>query len=354
MKQRGGRVLLWAVGFYAIAQIALVCTMENFLPVAFRSLLRAKQERLAEIVANNPDRPLLLALGSSRTEHGLEAERLTDLTASNGQPYIAYNYGLPALGALYSSLSLRETLDAGIHPQLLLVEYLPPLLNDPKKGCVSEEAWTAASWLSLPQLVRMWPYFKHPGQKGRDWLEARVAPWYVFRQEIQAVAHGIMRPTRAIRITVPYNEWGQMREECTWEERRRRTDHIYGLFHDSLGTLHVGKGPSKSLHDILDICKREHIQVVFVSMPEATIFHSWYSKDAMSEINDLLADLHDKHGAGVIDASQWIEDKEFLDGHHMTPAGGRIFSARLHDELRRILAEKELKESPRVASVGGQ
>jgi hypothetical protein len=342
MKQRGRSVLLWTLAFYAVAQLGLTFSMEQWLPVAFRSLLRAKWQQLGEISTSNPGRPLLVMLGSSRTEYALRAERLDDLAGPDGQRFIAYNYGMPALGPLYAGLSLREMLEAGIRPRLLLVEYLPPLLNEPRKGCISEEAWTAASWLTLPQVVRLWPYFKRPDQKARDWLEARVAPWYVFRREIQAWCNGKVHPNKAVVITVPYDSRGHKnQDECSDEEWLNRRRQTFGLYHDSLSTLHVGDGPTRSLRDLLAICKREQIRAVIVAMPESSTFRSWYSDEALAEIHGLLADLHDRHGAGVIDASAWLDDNEFVDYHHVTTEGSRLFSARLHDELQHLLAQQE-------------
>jgi hypothetical protein len=354
MKTDGRRALLWAVAVYAIAQVGLTCSMENFLPVTFRYLLRAKWERLNEVAASEPDRPLAVMLGSSRTEYGLRADQLDGLAGPDGKRFKAYNYGLPSLGPLYEGLSLREMLDAGIRPRLLLVEYLPPLLNEPRKNYVSEEAWTAASWLNATQLARLWPYFKRPDYKARDWFEARTAPWYVFRREIQAWALGKLRPKHAIKIEVPYDAWGHKEQEVTSAaEIDERMKVAYNLFHESLGCLQVGHGPAKSLRDLVEICRRERIQAVFVAMPESTTFRSWYSAEASAEIRDLLRELHDKRGAGVIVATDWIDDKEFVDGHHMTVAGSKVFTARLRGELERLLARPEgvaERAAPQTAS----
>lgn len=342
MKANGRQALIWAVLVYAVAQLALTYTMENWLPVTFRTLLRAKWQRLGEIAASDPDRPLAVMLGSSRTEYGLRADRLEGLAGPDGKPFKAYNYGLPALGPLYAGLSLHEMLDAGIRPRLLLVEYLPPLLNEPRKTYVSEESWTAASWLSATQLVRLWPYFNRPDHKARDWFEARTAPWYVFRREIMAWALGELRPRHAIRITVPYDRWGHKEQEVTSaEEISKRQKAAYELYHESLGCLRVGRGPAQSLRDLVETCRREQIQVVVVAMPESTTFRSWYSAEASSELRDFLGELHDRRGAGVVVASDWVADKEFVDGHHMTAEGSRAFTERLRDELQRLLARPE-------------
>jgi hypothetical protein len=355
MSLSGRATLIWAVVLYAIAQICFTVTMEEWLPVAFRSLLRAKWQQLNYIAAQNPDRPLMVMLGSSRTEYALQADRMNDLVGPDGKQFIAYNYGLPSLGPLYAGLSLREMLDAGIRPRLLVVEYLPPLLNEPVKGLVSEEAWTAASWLNLRQLVRLWPYFKHPDQKARDWFEARVAPWYVFRREAQAAINGQVHPDLAVKITVPYDPWGRKPQEVTSAaEKQERSRIAYGIFHDSLGHLRVGKGPSRSLHDVLDICRREHIRLVIVSMPESTTFRSWYSPAAAADIEAHLAELREKEGADVIDAKKWLADDQFVDGHHVTEEGSRTFSTRLHDELQHLLTKKGRAPNNAVAIAGRQ
>jgi hypothetical protein len=349
MKKRGRRVMLWAVAFYAVAQLSVTYTMENWLPVGFRSMLHAKWERLNQVAAGSTDRPLMVMVGSSRMEYALDARQFEDLAGPDGRPFVAYNYGMPSLGPLYANLSLQEMLDAKIRPQLLLVEYLPPLLNAPRGTLVSEEAWTAASWLEFRQLVRMWPYLKRPDRKARDWFEARVAPWYVFRREIQAWANGKVHPDQAVQITVPYDPWGHRADEqLTPEERRTRARSACELYRDSLMTLQIGKGPAKALCDLIALCRREQIRVVIVKMAESTEYRSWYGVEARQDVQRFFGELRDRHGAELIDATEWVADDHFIDGHHVTPEGSREFSTRLHEELKRLLARPE--GSARVAA----
>src|SRR5919204_4680850 len=126
MRQGGRAVLLWALVFYAAAQLAMRCFMDAQLPPPWVQTWHEKWQQLRQLVAREPDRPLLVMLGSSRTDRALQAGGLNGLPGPDGKPFLAYNLGLPGAGPLRVGLTPREMLDAGIRPRLLLVEFLPP------------------------------------------------------------------------------------------------------------------------------------------------------------------------------------------------------------------------------------
>src|SRR5207253_6473167 len=130
-------------------------------------------------------------------EVGFRADLLEDLPGPDGQPVAVYNFGVPAIGPLHQYLHLQEMLDAGIRPRLLLVEFLPPLLNAPRRGIASEEQWTWAPGLSAREYLRLRPYLARPRRKGRDWLESRLAPWYTLRPQLHACLAEHLVPRKA-------------------------------------------------------------------------------------------------------------------------------------------------------------
>src|SRR6516165_3285350 len=121
MKKFGRAAVLWAVVFYAVAQIALNAVMDRFNPQMPARVWLKKRKRLWQLAAREPDRSLVVMLGSSRTEGAFEAGRLNGLPGPEGKPLLAYNFGVPASGPLHELLFLQEMLDAGIRPRLLLV-----------------------------------------------------------------------------------------------------------------------------------------------------------------------------------------------------------------------------------------
>ncbi len=164
--QRSARpVLLWSLALYALAALVLNGVMDRWCPAPFEKVYRIKWEGLSQLARREPDRPLLIMLGSSRTDGAFQAGRLNGVPGPGGRPLLAFNFGVPAAGPMHEYQYLRDLLDEGIRPCLLLVEFLPPLLNEPHSHLISEENWAAADWMSLHQYVRLYPYLR--GRGGR-------------------------------------------------------------------------------------------------------------------------------------------------------------------------------------------
>jgi hypothetical protein len=339
MRQSGRAVLLWTLVLYAVAQAGLVLAMERWHPTFCLSIADHKWRRLRRIVASEPDRPLLLMLGSSRTEQGFEARRLEGLNDPDGRAFVTYNFGLPACGPMNEGLYLREMLEGGIRPRLLLVEFVTPLFNEPHKKIVSEELWTPGTWLSVTQLVRLWPYLTHRGQKTGEWLEARVAPWYAARPQLQNTLLQHLRCDEADRVDFPHDAWGwQVPEPVARVELEKRWEKANNQYRASLHRYRVGRGPRRAMRDLLRLCRREKIPVVLVLMPETNLFRIGYRPAGLAEARRLVEDLRDGFGVDLIDATGWVHDGLFADGHHLRAEGARIFSDRLRGEVERILA----------------
>jgi hypothetical protein len=355
MRQGGRRVLLWALGAYVLAQIPLVFWfVERCNPIMMATWAH-KYGRLQQLTASEPNRPLLVMIGSSRTAMAFDAGRLNGpdpLAGPGGRPYLAYNCGIPTIAALQEWLCLREMLEAGVRPRLLVVELLPALMNEPRRGVSSEELWAAAGWLSLRQLVRLWPYCERPERKGRDWLIARLAPCYFFRSNLQsALLYRLFPDVTAPPQMFPHDPWGRQDPNCLtvancWES----VGKAHEMYHDSLRRFRFGRGACRAMRDLVTCCRQEGIPVVVVLMPESSGFRAWYPPEARAAARRFLAELHDECGAEALDANEWVADKDFIDGHHVRPEGARVFTTRLAAELRGILARGGA--DGRVAAVG--
>jgi hypothetical protein len=338
MRQSGRAALVWAFGLYAVALVAPVLCLDRWHPT-LDNAGSVKLEYLRRQAARAPDRPLVVMLGSSRTDGLFDARRFDAVRGPGGKPVLAYNFGVPTVGPLREYLYLREMLQAGIRPRLLLVELLPPLLTDPHRVAVSEEGWASAPWMSLSEVLTLWPYFAHPGSKLCGWLEARLAPWYAFR----ACIHGSVLEQFAPQH---YPYWGDYRD--AWghilprvpdaAECACRGGVAYRQYHQTLRTFRPGAGPARAARDLAALCRRERIPLALVLTPESTTFRSWYSPEALAATYGLLAELRDDYGAAVVDAREWVADEDFQDGHHVLPAGAGVFTARLLEDLRPALA----------------
>jgi hypothetical protein len=340
LRRSGRAVLFWAVCFYVVAQPALLLAIkERWRPIQITNECW-KWPRLRTLAASAPDRPLVLMLGSSRTAWAFRAGRLDGMAGPDGRPLLVYNGGVPAAGPIHQWLYLRELLAAGVRPRLLLLEFLPPLLRAPQRGLTSEEGMLEAAWMSRRQLREVAPYLANTRRKGRDWLQARVAPWFFFRGSFQGelgyLLSGTPRPTVAA-----VDEWGwriQPAEGMPAEVQAYCTGVATNMYRQGLVQFRPGAGPIRALRDLLELCRREQIQAALVVMPEASTFRSWYSPEATATTQRLLAELPARYGVAVINAREWLADRDFEDGHHVMTPGAEVFTARLGGEIRRLLA----------------
>jgi hypothetical protein len=53
----------------------------------------------------------------------------------------------------------------------------------------------------------------------------------------------------------------------------------------------------------------------------------------------LLADLRNRYHLPLIDASHWLRDEDFKDGHHELLSGANRFTERMAQEVQRLLAQ---------------
>lgn len=333
--QGGARAVIgWALGLYGLAALALNLLMYWWCPDLSATVHRRKWPALQQAVAEASGRPLVLALGSSRMDAAFQAGRLDGRAGPDGRPLAAYNFGIPAAGPLHEYQYLRDMLDAGIRPSMVVIEVLPPLYSAPHSHLISEEDWPVADWMSLHQFRRMHPYFARPARKLGEWVAARLAPAFTYRRPLQTVLTVQMLPPEE-RQRVPYehDRWGCrcpnrltpfQHAECV--ERAR--DYIPSLNH-----FRLGAGPVDALRDLLACCRREGIAAVLVLMPESSAFRSWYQPECLTAMNGMLAQMRDDWGVRVIDARAWLADRDFTDGHHVEESGARLFTTRLLAEI---------------------
>lgn len=339
MKNGARTVLAWALGFYALAALALTLVMDRWCPNMVASLYRDKWTALNRLTTAAPERPLVVMLGSSRTDGNFQAGRLDGLPGPDGRPLAAYNFGIPKAGPIHEYLHLRELLDRGIRPRLLLVEFLPPLCNDSHTRTAFEENWTEPEWIAARQFVRMAPYFVHPIDKGGAWLASRLAPWYVFRPYLP------LSPLAAWGMTgfsapdpYPRDRWGCRAPEPLTPEERARRWQITRQYIPSLKRFKLGSKPVRAMRDLLECCRREQIPVALVLAPESREFRSWYTPQGRAALNGFLAQARAEYGAAIIDASAWLDDDDdFMDGHHLNDRGATKFTTRLLAEVQRLL-----------------
>lgn len=333
MSRRVSRSLAWLAGLFAAGQVALALAVEFDLAPARDPLEAAKWADLRALRVAEPDRPLLVMLGSSRTLQGFRPD-LCDGFDCGGRPALAFNFGLPAAGPLRESLVYQRLRHEGIRPALLLVEVMPALLQEPGAGRLSEEDWLAARRLAGGDLARLRPYLAHPDKAAGDWLTARLAPAYSYRRAwCSALGVGVPEPESGL-AEMDARGWQPLdRDELPPHQRDGLTRPQLAQYVPALQHLRIGPGPAQALRDLLAAATADRVPAVLVLMPENSAFRAAYRPEGAAELRALLDGLRTEFGAGVIDARAWQPDAAFWDGHHLLPGAATAFTRRLRAEL---------------------
>jgi len=341
LRRCGRGIMLWVLFWYAAFQMGAIFLKDRWHRIGPHYELQ-KWPALERLTAEEPDRPLLLMVGSSRTSWAFQAGALDGMPDSDGRPMLVYNFGVPATGPCFQLFCLRDLLAKGIRPRFLLIEFLPPLLCEVGRGIVSEESLLAFESLPLHRMLQWIPYLKRPGKGVTLWLEGRIAPCYAFRTyivaELTSLAAGKRMPkhmpfdNRGWHLSLP--AIAPLLHEIRMAEAHR--GYVPGLTN-----FRLGKTPYRAIHELLDLCRREKIPSALVLTPEDSRFRSWYSPQAKTATRNLLDELRKTYGVECIDAQSWLPDYDFEDGHHALLGGALIFTRRIRAELPRLLAQSK-------------
>jgi hypothetical protein len=343
LKRRGRAVLFGGAILYVVAQLAVCPVVDRWRAPQPMQEYR-KWPRLRQLVKATPDRPLVLMLGSSRTCYAFRAGQLNGMPGPDGRPLLVYNFGVAAAGPMHERMYLRDLLAEGIRPRLLLIEYVTPLMCKPARGITSEESALAHRWLTTDQLVHLWPNLTQRRRIFHDWVLTRLAPWYSLRYEM----HGDLQE-RLLGIPLPpgppaVDEWGwcQLSTEPPPPELSARLwRSTYLMYYQTMGRFHMADSARRAMWDLLELCHRERIPTALVLMPESSVFRSWQSHEARAEPAALLAQLRQRYHLPLIDASHWLRDEDFEDGHHELLSGANRFTERLGPEIQRLLGRPD-------------
>jgi hypothetical protein len=299
-----------------------------------------KIARLKQRLPARGERPLFVAvLGSSRTETGLHGKRAEEaLSKALGRPVMVFNFGLPGSGPIRELITLRQLLADVGRPDLLLVEVLPPLLGDggmpPHE--LSEPVLPASDLRPRELgLVRRCAGGGRPGLR-RDWWTAWAVPCYSHRVDIlrAVLPDALEGREQVIPLYMDASGWLPfVVGEVPPEVRRRRTRQEQDAYQPTLASFSGGGRPMAALIELLEVCRAEGIRTGLFLMPEAHEFRSWYPPRVWPEVEQFLASLNRRYGVPVLSARDWLDDDNFVDGHHLFPSVVPGFSDRFAREV---------------------
>lgn len=342
LRRTARAAIAWAVASFVLLQVGLLL-LTDFWFIRLRDpsygpKIASLQRRLKSVGHNRPC--TIVMLGSSRTADALNGSVAEHALAATGRDSIVFNLGIPGAGPMQEYLTLRRLLADGVRPDVVLVEVMPPLL-DQRVGEVP--LWMPSERLSARDVQ----FLQEGGVPCRDLRHAHrldaFFPWYARRFVILSMALPKLLPN-ALRQdwcrTCDASGWVPHREVHDRPELlRAASQHAHDEYSEILTSFRLGGASCHAIRQTLATCRTAHIRAVLVLMPEGSAFRSWYTPASLRQARNFLDQLQREYEVPVIDAREWLADEDFVDSHHTRNCGAEVFSRRLGREALKKLVD---------------
>jgi hypothetical protein len=336
--------LLWGLAFFIVAHFAILLATQRFWPHLRDPEFGYKLNLIRKLRKEEPDRPLLVLLGSSRTGQGLRPGVLKELRTPDGREPLVFNFSLVGSGPLAELVTLRRLLDAGVRPDWLAIEILPAVLGRTVDAFNGSNG--GVSRLSWPDVRLLTQYVTEPEKLSHNWYLAQLLPWYANRFSVMNHYLSNWVPWR-LRLDhwKQLDRWGWsdiglddqplVTVPCALDVARR-------TYQDDLRDLHITPMQDRALRDLLALCRQEHIPTLLYMMPEGSIFRAWYTPPTWKCLETYLAGVSREYGVPVVNARTWMPDMYFGDCHHLYRLGATCFTQRFgKDALSYLIRDRQ-------------
>ena len=327
--------VLWGLGIFLTANLGMWIATQTFMPHLRDPEFGYKLNLLKRRMAAEPDRPLLVLLGSSRTGQGLRPGVMPDISTPDGRTPLVFNFSQVGSGPLSELVALRRLLRDGIRPNWLAIEILPALLGknvdafSDTGNCISRTNWD--------DLQILCDYLPDTQNLKNRWYKTQLYPWHAHRFSFMNHYASDWVPWR-LRL----DHWKSL-DPWGWSDigvdsqplvlvpaalEVSRMTYREGLQHFRLSSVQ-----DRALRDLLALCRQENIPALLYLMPEGDIFRSWYAPATSAALHDQLSRISLDCRTPVVDARLWMQDKYFGDSHHLYRKGASLFTQRFGPEV---------------------
>jgi hypothetical protein len=294
-----------------------------------------KLARLREQIAEEPNRPLVLLLGSSRSGVGLDPQQFGTERGGNVPPLV-FNFALSGAGPIRHLMLLRTLLDEGVRPQRLLLELHPLFLNQ-GGGALREECRIDVHRLDRVAMETLADYSLDPDGVRHRWWEGRLLVAHGNRHELlDWVLPRLCARFPQYNIFRQINSWGWLAfpgRVKNQEARQKLVDRARLEYRDSFPNFAVTSEPDRALRALLTLCREKGIAVTMYIMPEGSEFRSWYPAAARRQVSDYLNRLQGEYAFNLHDLTNSMPDESFADSHHLLPEVVARFSTKFALEV---------------------
>lgn len=320
------RAIAWGLLAIVVANVGLAVAVETVWPQLRDPEYGYRIVRLRERQRQWPDRPLVLVLGSSRTQNAIHPQAM-GFPDDTGTPWV-FNFGMAGAGPVHQRILLQKLLAHGVQPAAVLVELLPVTLATHHN--VDPIFTQKVSRLSYDDLKRLEPYLVHPTELRHRWLKERLATW------------SSQQPVLLSHIAPSWQAWSQ-RIDHQWEslddfgytpypahnaaqKRAQRQEVARSEYAAYLQDLFISELATRAIRDLVAECRVAGIPVAFFITPESPVFRSWYSPRTQEALRGYIDQLTTELACPVFLPPTDFTEDDFADGHHILPAAADRYS----------------------------
>ena len=344
----GRRHAVWTLIVFAFTALTLTLGMILVLdhgPTKYRDPEFGKRfARLRERIEQYPDHPLIVVLGSSRVSMGVRPG-VTVNGLSPGEP-IMVNMSLAGSGPIMERLVLQRILAAGIKPDLILIEYWPPFMNE--EGAFSEQFRLDLARLQPDDDYIVRDYFADPDRVLNKLDERRWNPWKSHHNMFmnQSSPGWLPRALRSDAMFEPIDKWGWLpgHEKVTPKQLQGAMAATRSYYVPLFQQYVISPVADRAYHDLIADCRANDIPVSLLYLPESAEFVNLMPAEKQALARDYLQQLRSELDLPLIDARGWVSDEQLPDGFHLMRPGAATLTEKLYQEV--------VERYPELASSG--
>ena len=317
---------------FGLATATLVALLEEARPEwrdpEFGHRLKQIRHRRAE----TPGRPLVLVVGSSRTQMGVSPAAM-GLPDGPTDPLV-YNFGLMGATPVGIRFQLFRALDAGVRPDFVLAELF---VANMAMGTPIERQrnWAHPERLSAADVGLLERDADDVETFRWRWRCARLTAWSSQRQALMAnwLPDWILHLPAERFLWMEVDEFGFVPfplEYLPPQSREQRQQHTYKTHRPAFLEFQVHARPERALGELVGRCKAEGIPVALFRTPESPWFRGCYTPQSRAAAEEFVASVSRSLQVTVFPSPD-LAETDFADGHHLLPHAAAKYSHWLAD-----------------------
>ena len=291
--------------------------------------------------AKRPDRPLVLVVGSSRTQYGVSPMDM-GFPEEPGSPLV-YNFGYRGATPTGVWLQFARALDAGVRPRAVLVQFSATEIRSHAAAEVQLARW--APRLSPADIDTLAPWTDDAAVFRQAVAAGRRDPWAARRP---ALMSAFLPDWQGGEVRGPHRSWEYMdsRGYCpllskeVTDDFRRAARESMPLHRAVINLPETGAVSERAHRAIVARCRASGIPVAMCWAPEGPSYRAMYTPTGRAACAGYERRLTAELGVPAFPAPDHLTDDDFADGYHLRDEGAVKYSRWLADNhLKPWLAE---------------